>query len=230
MDIDEAIRTRRSIRAYKPDPMPRNVLEKIVDTCQWAASDSNTQPWEFAIVGAAEMKELKARIIEKIEAKEREQRETPFLRMPEPYAKRAVDNRTVVNSYVFPPGTEDLDNKMKAHGRKGAIFYDALNAIIVYTDKSLGIGDFTEINIGNMAMMNIGIMAQTVCLAALSHGLGTCIMGPRWTGLLRQRLGISESKAILLSVAIGYPDFEARINNFPRARLPLDSWAHWHGF
>jgi nitroreductase len=78
--------------------------------------------------------------------------------------------------------------------------------------------------------MNIDIMANTVWLATLSHGLGTCIMGPRWTGLLRQRLGIPESKAILLSIAIGYPDFEARINNFPRARLPLDSCGRRHGF
>ncbi len=45
MEITEAVRTRRSIRAYKPEPVPREVLEEIVKTCQWAGSFLNMQPW-----------------------------------------------------------------------------------------------------------------------------------------------------------------------------------------
>ncbi len=47
MDVLEAIKTRRSIRRYKPDPVPEEALEKILEAGRWAPSASNEQPWEF---------------------------------------------------------------------------------------------------------------------------------------------------------------------------------------
>ena len=222
MEIIEAIRIRRSIRSYKPDPIPRKVLEEIIETCQWAGSPQNTQPWEFAIVGSELMKELKARIIEKLEANAPPESELPSLKLQEPYSQRAADYRQSSDSYQFPPGIENLDEKRLAYGALGEQFRGAPNAIIVYMDRVL--------DLHPLMLIGIGAMAQTVCLTALAQGVGTCVLGARWTSLLRERLDIPQSKVILHAIAIGYPETEARINNFPRTRLPLDSWVHWHGF
>ena len=101
-------------------------------------------------------------------------------------------------------------------------FRGAPNAIIVYMDRAL--------NLHPNMLIGIGAMAQTFCLTALAHGLGTCVLGSRWTSVLRELIDIPESKIILHAIAIGYADSEARINNFPRTRLPLESWVHWQGF
>lgn len=50
MDLFEAIRTRRSVRAYTGDPIPREHLEQIVDAARLAPSGNNKQPWEFVVV------------------------------------------------------------------------------------------------------------------------------------------------------------------------------------
>ena len=51
-----------------------------------------------------------------------------------------------------------------------------------------------------------------------------------WPDILRELLAIPESKLIALGIAIGYPDFDARVNNIARTREPLESLARWYGF
>jgi nitroreductase len=50
MDIMEAIKGRRSVRAYKPDPVPEEKLQKVLEAVQWAPSWANTQCWEIIVV------------------------------------------------------------------------------------------------------------------------------------------------------------------------------------
>ena len=226
MEIVKAVRARRSIRGYKTVPVPRKVLEEIVETCQWAGSPGNMQPWEFAILGGNKMEEFRKRLVEKTEVKAPSELEfSPPLKVPEIYDKRrTVYYRENFDRYVYPPGTENVEEKKRAHFQSGARLFHAPNAVIIYTDKA-----FLNIPWG---IMSIGIIAQTFCLAALAHGLGTCIMGRPvdWPDMLRELLGVPESKVFICGIAVGYPDLESRANNVPRIRIPLDSWVHWHGF
>ncbi|OGO24296.1 MAG: hypothetical protein A2144_10240 [Chloroflexi bacterium RBG_16_50_9] len=226
MEIIEAIHARRSIRAYKSDPVPKKVLEEIVEACQWAGSPGNMQPWEFAILGGNVMKEFQKRLAEKVETKAASELEFPSpLKVPELYDRRRAEYyRANFDRYVYPPGTVDVEQKKRAHFLKGGRLFDAPSAIIIYTDKA-----FLNIPWG---LMSLGIIAQTVCLAALARGLGTCIMGRPvdWPDMLRDLLGIPQSKAMICGITIGYPDLESRVNNVPRIRIPLEDWAHWHGF
>ncbi len=57
MDFYEVIRTRRSIRSYKPDPIPDHVLRRILEAARIAPSGSNRQPWKFIIVKDEKIKE-----------------------------------------------------------------------------------------------------------------------------------------------------------------------------
>jgi len=74
-------------------------------------------------------------------------------------------------------------------------------------------------------------MAQTIALAALAYDLGTCLMTTpvAWPEILRELLGIPESKLIALAIAIGYPDGEAKVNTFERTREPLETFTHGYG-
>ncbi|NWG10616.1 nitroreductase family protein [Candidatus Bathyarchaeota archaeon] len=56
MDVLEAIKGRRSIRAYKSDDVSPEIVEKLVDAATWAPSAGNIQPWEFIIVRKLEIK------------------------------------------------------------------------------------------------------------------------------------------------------------------------------
>jgi nitroreductase len=225
MEISEAIRTRRSIRAYKPEPVPRQILEEIINTSQWAGSFINMQPWELAVLGGEVMKEWKRRLVAAFEANTPAEREYPVGKMPfpEPYARRAEAFRATIDNTMFPPGAENLEEKQHAYTISGIQVRDAPNAIVILTEKS-----FLELPLHLMA---IGIIAQNICLAALSHGLGTCFMGRpvEMPGLLRELLDIHPSKAVMCVIAMGYPDLAAPINNLVRQRAPATEWVHWYG-
>ncbi len=62
MEVTAAIRSRHSVRAYKPDPVPRKVLEELLEVCIRAPSWANSQPWEFAILGGKVIEEVKKKL------------------------------------------------------------------------------------------------------------------------------------------------------------------------
>ncbi|MFC1981844.1 nitroreductase [Chloroflexota bacterium] len=229
MEVNEAIRGRRSIRSFKSDPIPRKLLEEMLDTCRWAPSASNTQAWEFAVLGGKAIDEVKARIAEKVEAEwdtdtlnfRNINPDIPYPVLDEPYRQRKIDTRNRIDSRQFPAGTEALDHKREAYRLNGARFHGAPNAIIIYTEKYLC----------PKAILDIGIIAQTIALAAHARGLDTCLMMMPllWPEIVREPLGLPESKFMALSIAIGYPDTEALVNSVERVREPLDTFTHWHG-
>ena len=50
MDVYEAIKSRRTVRDYKPDPIPEDLLHKILQCARWSPSSSNTQKWSFIVI------------------------------------------------------------------------------------------------------------------------------------------------------------------------------------
>jgi nitroreductase len=222
MEINKAILNRRSIRGFKPEPVPRKVLEELLGTCRWAPSAQNTQTCEMAVLGGKVMAELKSRIEEKVKANVKAYADIASKELYDPYLQRANEQRDSVDIHQFPPGTKDLDAKRRAYLLKGARLFDAPNAIIIYTDRALD----------NKTLINAGVMVQTIALGAVAHGLGTCIMlrAVHYPDILRELFGIPESKLIIIALAIGYPDPDFPVNNYPRHRVPLDAIAKWHGF
>jgi nitroreductase len=227
MEINEAILNRRSIRSFKPDPVPKKVLEEILDVCRWAPSGGNAQPWHFAVLGGEVLDEIKTRHEEKVKTswdgstfRDINPDLPRTVRYPESLMPRLQALRERMNSYLYPPGTERVEEKQIEYRAKGQRFFDAPNAIIIYCDDT-----------SPTVMGAVGIVSQTICLSALSYGLGTCIMGQTilWPNIYRELLEIPEDKPIATSIAIGYPDFEAPINNYPRIREPLETLVDWYG-
>lgn len=69
MDFYEVVYRRRSVRKYKPDPVPREAVMKILEAANWAPSGMNLQQWEFLVVSGAKLKALGesyARVVEKL--------------------------------------------------------------------------------------------------------------------------------------------------------------------
>ena len=62
MDALEALTTRRSVRQYKPDPVPPELLDRIVDAGRLAPTSRNQQPWEFVVITEADLRRRIARI------------------------------------------------------------------------------------------------------------------------------------------------------------------------
>ena len=51
MEMLEHIKARRTIRKFKPDPIPERILDEVFEAAMWAPSHANVQPWDFVVVG-----------------------------------------------------------------------------------------------------------------------------------------------------------------------------------
>jgi nitroreductase len=226
MDVIEAIRTRRSIRVFKPDSVPKKVLQELLDVSRWAPSGGNVQPWYFEVLAGESLAKVTARLVEKATTWDGHDypNTKPDLPRTGPYSKLLAPRRESLKALqdpiYYPPGTKNLEAKRLEHREHMLRFFDAPTAIIVCADDR-----------GPNSIVSIGAVTQTICLAALTYGLGTCIMGipVLWPEIFRELLNISKDRAIVTSIAIGYPDPGAPINTFPRPREPLDRLVEWHG-
>lgn len=219
MELIEAILSRHSVRAYKPKPVPQRILKELLETCIRAPYWDNTQPWEFTVAGGKVMDELRKAVVQK------SVEEAPTTSdIPSPtFSGRCQERSRESGRRLFEVlGIAREDTEKRRQWRlTGSRFFDAPNVIIFYIDRSLGV----------YSIMDVGILMQTIMLAAQNYGLGTCSMfrAVRWPEELRRILNIPESKLIVCGVAIGYPDMDAPQNRFRSGRDPLEAFVDWRG-
>ena len=228
MDIAEAIRRRKSIRAFKPDPVPREVLGELLELALRAPSFANTQPWEFAVVTGGKLETIRQAFLDRAEAGEEAVADIPYpAGFPEIYDTR----RRKVGKRVFELkgiGREDRE-KRKWWQLQGLRLFGAPCVIYILTDRSfcLPAGGANP-----WPVFDCGLVSANIMLLAPKYGLGTIaqIQAVAYPGVLRETLGIPDSKLILLGIAIGYPDRDDPINGLCSERDPLDMVSTWHGW
>ncbi|MBM4451999.1 MAG: nitroreductase [Chloroflexi bacterium] len=226
MDIVEVISQRRSIRAFKPNPVPQKVLKEIVELALRAPSWANTQPWEFAIVGGKKLEEVREGFMAR--SSDIPNPDVPIPKeFPEPFNTR----RRAVGASVFEIkgiGREDKEKRV-AWTLAGLRLFEAPNAIYILTDRSFYL-QAGSVNV--WPIFDCGCVAENIMLLATKHGLGTIaqIAAVMYPDVLRKVLEIPDSKVIVLGIAIGYPDWDESINQLHTDRVPLDEVARWHGF
>jgi nitroreductase len=219
MDITHAIMSRKSIRAYKPDPVPKQVLTRVIEAGLRAPSWSNVQSWEIVVLGGDLFQEIKEEFAAKLRAGDRPKPDIPFPKWPRTYVDRRDENGTRLYGHLGI-GLDEKDKQLDWYTNM-IQFYGAPNGIVVYTDRG----------VDQWALLNIGLLLENLALAALDHGLGTCIVvaGVSYPEVLRKSLEIPEDKQLVMAVSIGYPDPAARVNEFVSNREPFDSLVTWHG-
>jgi len=220
MEVVEAIKTRKSIRAFLPQPVSKQVLEEILEVAVRSPSWANTQPWELTVIGGETMEQVKAAFLQAITAGEVPNPDIPYARFTEPYLSRTRDLGQKLYQ-VLGINREDRE-KREEWALKGRIFFDAPNGLIFYLDKELG----------PWSLFDLGLFSQSIMLAALAFGVGSCplaaVMG--YPEILRNILGIPDTKKIVYGMAIGYPDWQHTANKIESPREPVASFTQWRGF
>lgn len=225
MEVIEAIRTRKSIRGFKPAPVPKEILREILEIASCAPSGTNTQPWEFAVLTGDVLKNVRRGNVEKLNSGTVPNPEHSVIGWPfdsdNVYRRRQVELAKQLFGLMEIP-REDKE-KRKRWMERGFRFFDAPAAIILLTDRLLSEAG---------PLLDMGAVMQNICLAALKYGLGTCIedQGGMYPDVLRKFVDIPESKRIIICIAIGYPDWDFPANKVKTPREPVENTTTWWGF
>jgi nitroreductase len=220
MDVVEAIGKRKSVRAFKPDPVSLDMLKRIVEQAQRAPSWGNTQPWEFAIVTGKPLKEIQKGFLERGEQEPHSEVARPY-EFPEPYLSRIQ----ALAPKNWTPTKENMDlRRIQNFKNFGAsvVIYLLVDRTMFHQSKGINV----------WSLYDCGSVVENIMLLATHYGLGTVAQAQSvvFPDIIRKVLGIAESKLIALGIAIGYPDWDNPITQSRTQREPLSDVAKWYGF
>jgi nitroreductase len=219
MELQEAVRSRRSIRQFLSKPVSEDIIRELIADSLWSPSWGNTQPWEIVVVTGSKMAEFKQKSQEALMSGHQVPTDIPMPQVwPDAYLDRYKElGKTVLGALSI--AREDKEARMQ-HFVKMFGFFDAPAAVLVAVDKTLAL---------EYAMLDAGIFLQTFCLLAHDRGLGTCIMAAMVTypDIARELFGVPADKLFVMGAALGWPDPDAPVNCFERQRGSMDDFVTW---
>jgi len=215
MGLVKAMNERRSIRAFRAEPVPKETIEEILRLTVHAPSAINLQPWEFVVVTGEEKERLGRRLIKAFKEKQIACSPGNVKPLPKTYGKRGAKTLELMKPFFEEMGV-DIDRYIN---EGSCNFYGAPVAIFLCLDDS-----FPEAR-----MVDIGIALGYLVLAAHEFGLGTCPIGliTAYEDEIKDLLNIPENKNVVIGVALGYPDSNIPINRFKSQRDNLEKFIRW---
>jgi nitroreductase len=218
MDAESCLQGRRSIRAFKPEPVPRALLREVFDLARWSPSYKNSQPWEVLILSGARKEALSREMLRLLASGAPA---TPDLAAPTiwPPAEEAKINEL----YRSRQETTGIDlrepNVVRKAKKANFSFYGAPHAVYLFQEKSLSL----------WSLFDLGLFAQNLMLAAHAKGLGTVpqAFAVDYAREIKEFLGIPASKRLVLGLSLGYPNPQSSLNQLRTARAPVEDFVRW---
>ena len=222
MEFQELVYGRRSIRGYKPDVVPRETLDEIIEAAAQSPSSMNTQPWYVHVVAGDVLDRIRAGNTERMIATGKPDRE---IRGHGRYEGDHRDRQKRVAAQLFEAAGIGWDNKEQRQDwtMRGFRQFDAPVSVIGCIDRELE--DSTE------AYFDLGQFVHAMVLAAWDRGVGCVINGQgiMQSTVVRTEAQIPDDQLIVITVAMGYPMDDFPANDVVSERRSVDEIATYHG-
>lgn len=219
MELAAAVRGRRSIRKFKSQDVPKSVITEILEEARWSPSWGNTQPWTLWVLTGNTLAKFKEMNLKQTLAGAATASDVPMLEQwPDAMKARYGELGKVVLS-AQGIQRDDKEGRIKYYQDMVRMF-DAPCLILACISRD---------NLVEYQMLDIGLLAQSICLAAYDKGLGTCLLAAaaRYPAEIRKIAAIPADQKIVVGIALGYPDPSFPLNNFERTRAKLDEIVYW---
>jgi nitroreductase len=218
MELRESIEQRKSIRAFRREPVPREMVQEIMEKAVRAPSWGNTQPWRVTVVGGKILESMVEDFLKEAAANKPACPDIEFPQAwPDLLSRRYKENGRMLFK-VLGIGREDRE-KRDHHRLSMFRLFGAPQAIYLHQERTLSL----------YSIFDAGLLAQNIALLAAEKGVGTCFLAVSvlYPEVIRKYTGIPESDRILIGLALGFPDDDAPINQFRSKRVPIENVARW---
>lgn len=224
MDFETLVRDRRSIRGYKPDPVPKEVIQEIIDIAKGAPSSMNTQPWHFHVVTGEPLERIRKGNTERNLAGVKPQREIPVRDGNYQGIHRKRQVAVAVQLFQAMGIERDDAERRQDWMMRGFRQFDAPVSVVMTYDKIL--------EPATISHFDLGAVTYGLVLAAWTRGLGTVINGQgiMQSAVVREHAQIPEDEVIMTCIAMGYPNDEFAANDVKSTRTPNDDIVNFVGF
>ena len=218
MDILEGIKTRRSIRAFTPKPIPRDVMEKILEAVSATPSYTNTQPWEVVVVTGEKKNDLARKLLDLAKAKSPISPDLPMPKGWPPALEERSRQHGARRLTALGVGRDDEAARERLR-LMNFEFYGGPCAVFLFFDGSLG----------EWSIFDMGLFAENLILAAHALGVGSCLQASvtNYAKEIKKFFGLPESKKLAICISMGYPDDKAKLNSYYSLKQKADQFTKW---
>ena len=219
MEVTEAIRNRKSTRAFLPKPVDKKLIKDILECARWAPSGVNSQPWQVAVV-FEETKNKLANALAKCRANGESSRQDYDYyptKIDEPYlSRKKICGKALYTALNIKKN--DI-KKRKEQWMKNYYSFDAPVVLYFFIDEILETGSWVD----------CGMFIQNVMLAARGLGLETCAQAAlaEYPDVVRNILKINDTKKLICGMALGHANYQDTSYQYRTEREPVETFTSW---
>ena len=220
--VDAAITSRRSIRAYLPDPVAREDIEHILGVAARAPSGTNTQPWKVHVLQGAAKAALSDAILAVYHDPEQNAQHTEeYPYYPSVWKSPFIDRRRKVgwDLYALLGLTRDNKAGMAAQHARNFRFFDAPVGLIFTIDRVMEQGSW----------LDYGMFLQSIMVAARGRGLDTCPQAAftQYHRIIAAHLQLPANDMVVCGMALGWADTSKIENTLITEREPVSAFVRF---
>lgn len=193
----DLLRARRSVRGFRPDPVPAELLERVMDMAQLAPSNCNVQPWTAHVVSGDAAERMRTVLHDAARSGTRMTPDFPLTgAYPGHYRRRQIDAAKSLFA-ATNVAREDVAARTESFLRNFR-FFDAPHAMFLFIPAWAGMREAAD----------CGMYAQSFMLALTANGLASCAQGAlsHHAEIVHRELGVGEDQKLLFGIAFGYED------------------------
>ncbi len=223
MEFSELIKARKSIRGYQQKPVPRALIEEIIEVAKWAPSSMNTQPWHVHVVTGEPLERIRRGNTENMLSGVPPKRDFP---MKESYEGIHRERQVGIAVQLFDVMGIAREDKARRTDwvMRGFHQFDAPVSLVLTYDKYLEPAAISQ--------FDLGALSHALVLAAWERGLGSVINGQgiMQSAVVREHAGIPDDQNIMICIAMGYPDEDFVANSVKSVREDAEKFVRFVGF
>lgn len=217
-DVFEAMTSRRAVRAFRPAPVDRETVVRILELAARAPSGSNTQPWRVWVLSGAPLARLSQRLQAAHAAEDPGHREE-YAYYPDAWTEPYLSRRRKLGKDLYALlGIAKGDSEaMKRQFARNYVFFGAPVGLFITIERSMNVGSWFD----------LGTFLQSILLAARGFGLHSCPQQSfsQFHRIIHQELNIPDDQVIACGVALGYEEPSAPENQLATLREPVSEFA-----
>jgi len=210
--LEELLNERYSVRAFLPQPVPRETIDHVLQVAQRTASWCNSQPWQVVIASGDAKERFRTLIHAEAASGAPENTDFPF---PREYRGVYLDRRResgfqLYNTLGIPRGDKMAYAKQALENYN---FFGAPHVAVIHTDEPLGI----------YGAVDCGAYVGNFMLAAQALGLGTIPQAAlaRHSGLIRRHFNLADDRKVVCGISFGFADNAHKVNSYRTSRASV---------
>lgn len=220
--VEEAITSRHSTRAFRPTPVPRELVERLLAVASRAPSGTNTQPWRVYVLTGAAKQDLSRRLVAAYDdPAERAAHTEEYAYYPTEWRSPFIERRRKVGWDLYGLlGIAKTDKaRMHAQHSRNYRFFDAPVGLMFTIDRIMQQGSW----------LDFGMFLQSLMVAARGHGLDTCPQAAflQFHRIIMPAIGAPDNEQLVCGMSLGHRDPDAIENSLVSEREPVAGFARF---